>query len=151
MDLQLSISGKGDVTRQIYRQLRERIIDGRLRGGERIPASRELADELAIARKTVTNVYDLLISEGFLDTRVGSGTFVADGISRDVELVRPKSALSVHESWERVGKALKVPRTQVLFDFNVGVPDVSRFPFPIWRSIVGSRSRLLARNASEYA
>ncbi len=151
MDLQLSISGKGDVTRQIYRQLRERIIDGRLRSGERLPASRELADELAIARKTVTNVYDLLISEGFLDTRVGSGTFVADGISRDVESPRTKSALSLSESWDRVAESLKVDRTEVTFDFNVGVPDVSRFPFAVWRSILGSRSRLLARNASEYA
>ena len=78
MDLQLSIIGKRDVTRQVYLQLRERILDGRLAAGERLPASRELGVELGIARKTVTNIYDLLISEGFLETRIGSGTFVAD-------------------------------------------------------------------------
>jgi len=151
MDLQLSISGKGDVTRQIYRQLRERILDGRLRSGERLPASRELADELAIARKTVTNVYDLLISEGFLDTRVGSGTFVADGISESESIRQTTSPLVVPEQWDRMAASLKIAHPEVPFDFNVGVPDVSRFPFPIWRSIVNSRSRLLARNAREYA
>jgi len=152
MDLQLSISGKGDTTRQIYRQLRERILDGRLTSGTRLPASRELAAELAIARKTVTNVYDLLISEGFLDTRVGSGTFVATGISESENLSKaPTSPLLVPELWDRVGESLKIIRTEVPFDFNVGVPDVSRFPFAIWRSIVTSRSRLLARNAREYA
>src|SRR5687767_3475873 len=152
MDLQLSISGKGDVTRQIYRQLRERILDGRLRSGERLPASRELADELAIARKTVTNVYDLLISEGFLDTRVGSGTFVAYGISEsEGSGMVTTSPLVVTEFWDRTAASLKIARTEVPFDFNVGVPDVSRFPFAIWRSIVNSRSRLLARNAREYA
>src|SRR5687767_8324527 len=151
MDLQLSISGKGDVTRQIYRQLRERILDGRLRSGERLPASRELADELAIARKTVTNVYDLLISEGFLDTRVGSGTFVAHGISESGSSGKATtSSLVVSELWDRTAAALKIAHAEVPFDFNVGVPDVSRFPFPIWRSIVNSRSRLLARNAREY-
>src|SRR5687768_3446220 len=151
MDLQLSISGKGDVTRQIYRQLRERILDGRLRSGERLPASRELADTLAIARKTVTNVYDLLISEGFLDTRVGSGTFVADGISESESIRQTTSPLVVPEQWDRMAASLKIAHPEVPFDFNVGVPDVSRFPFPIWRSIVNSRSRLLARNAREYA
>ena len=152
MDLQLSITGKGDTTRQVYRQLRERILDGRLRSGERLPASRELAEELAIARKTVTNVYDLLISEGFLDTRVGSGTFVAEGISeREGADQTTESALVVPELWDRMSESLKIVRTEVPFDFNVGVPDVSRFPFAIWRSIVSSRSRLLARNAREYA
>jgi GntR family transcriptional regulator/MocR family aminotransferase len=151
MDLQLTISGKGHTTRQIYRQLRERILDGRLRSGTRLPASRELAEELAIARKTVTNVYDLLISEGFLDTRVGSGTFVAGGISESENSGKATSPLEVPEMWDRVGESLKIIRTEVPFDFNVGVPDVSRFPFAIWRSIVSSRSRLLARNAREYA
>lgn len=152
MDLQLSISGKGDTTRQIYKQLRERILDGRLTSGTRLPASRELAEELAIARKTVTNVYDLLISEGFLDTRVGSGTFVATGISESENSSKATtSPLVVPELWDRIGESLKIIRTEVPFDFNVGVPDVSRFPFAIWRSIVSSRSRLLARNAREYA
>lgn len=152
MDLQLSISGKGDVTRQIYRQLRERILDGCLRSGSRLPASRELAEELAIARKTVTNIYDLLISEGFLETRVGAGTFVAEGMSgREVDDRPTESALVVPDRWTRLSESLKIIRPDIRFNFNVGAPDVSRFPFATWRSIINSRSRLLARSAREYA
>lgn len=152
MDLQLSIFGKRDVTRQIYRQLRERILDGRLKTGDRLPASRELAEELAIARKTVTNIYDLLISEGFLDTRAGSGTFVARGIPLQKSAgLRSTSPIVVSKQWDRLSSLLKPKRRDLRFDFEVGVPDVSRFPFPLWRSIINSRARLLSRNSETYA
>src|SRR5215813_13363365 len=103
MDLQLSIIGTRDITRQIYRQLRERILDGRLKSGDRLPASRELAEELAVARKTITNVYDLLLSEGFLESRIGSGTFVAAGVSRRQDASpRAASPIVIPAQWERL-------------------------------------------------
>lgn len=152
MDLQLSITGTRDTTRQIYRQLRERILDGRLRSGERLPSSRDLADELAIARKTVTNVFDLLISEGFLETRAGSGTFVANGISGKRDTRQPAAgSLTISESWKETIGQLTSSRPEAAFDFDLGVPDVSQFPFAIWRSIIGGQSRLLSRNAANYA
>ncbi|MDX6711374.1 MAG: GntR family transcriptional regulator / MocR family aminotransferase [Blastocatellia bacterium] len=148
MDLQLTISGKRNFTRQIYRELRQRILDGRLKPGERLPSSRELANELAVARKTITNVYDLLISEGFLDTRHGSGTFVSGGISqlRD-EASSTVSAIEVPEEWDRFSRLLTPSRSGLPFDFAVGVPDISRFPYPLWRSLLGNRARMLSRNA----
>jgi GntR family transcriptional regulator/MocR family aminotransferase len=152
MDLQLSITGGRDLTRQIYRKLRERILDGRLKAGERLPASRELAEELAVARKTVTNVYDLLISEGFLDSRRGSGTYVADSIPvRMKPGTRAISPVEVHARWNDLSRLLVASPHNLPFDFAVGVPDVSRFPFPLWRSLLGSRARMLSRNASTYA
>src|SRR5688572_6338748 len=144
MDLQLSISGKRNLSRQIYRQLRERILDGRLKSGDRLPASRELAEQLTVARKTVTNVYDLLISEGFLDTRIGSGTFVAQGIAGSRTTGSGAiSPLIVSKQWDRLSSLLAPDRRDLPFDFNVGVPDVTRFPFPLWRSLIGSCARLL--------
>lgn len=152
MNLQLSISGKGHITRQIYRQLRERILDGRLRSGERLPSTRELADELAVARKTVTNVYDLLVSEGFLDTRVGSGTYVTGAFSGKPEKDSGSTGpLVVLPQWDKSYELLVRQRSGLPYDFNVGVPDVSRFPFPVWRSFINSSSRLLSRNAEFYA
>lgn len=151
MDIQLSVTGKRDVTRQIYRQLRERILDGRLVSGDRLPASRELAEELAIARKTVTNIYDLLISEGFLDTRAGAGTFVANGITgRETQGLKPASPLVISNYWNRLSALSAPARRDFPFDFNVGVPDVSEVPFALWRSIINSRARLLSRNADKY-
>jgi GntR family transcriptional regulator/MocR family aminotransferase len=68
--------GRG-IGRQLYQALRQRILDGRLGGGTRLPASRELADLLSISRNTVMKAYEQLYAEGFVEGRVGDGTYVA--------------------------------------------------------------------------
>ena len=65
---------------QISGQLREAIASGRLRAGERLPASRALATSLGVSRTVITAAYAQLYAEGWLDGRHGSGTFVADGV-----------------------------------------------------------------------
>ena len=67
--------GRG-IGRQLYQALRQRILDGKLSGGARLPASRELADLLAISRNTVMKAYEQLYAEGFVEGRVGDGTYV---------------------------------------------------------------------------
>ncbi|MEL7226479.1 MAG: PLP-dependent aminotransferase family protein, partial [Cyanobacteria bacterium J06576_12] len=61
---------------QVYEQIRLAILSGRVRSRQKLPASRQLAQSLGISRTTVTQSYDQLISEGYLETRRGSGTFV---------------------------------------------------------------------------
>ena len=62
--------------RQLENQLREAIWRGRLKGGEQLPSSRNLAKELGVARNTVVNAYEQLAIEGFILTTKGSGTRV---------------------------------------------------------------------------
>jgi len=62
---------------QLEAGLREAIRDGRLHAGERLPSSRELARELGVSRGLVQECYGQLLSEGYLDSRVGSATRVA--------------------------------------------------------------------------
>jgi GntR family transcriptional regulator/MocR family aminotransferase len=57
-------------------ELRTAAADGRLREGTRLPASRELAAELQISRGTVSLAFDWLRAEGYIESRVGAGTFV---------------------------------------------------------------------------
>ncbi|MCD5983157.1 MocR-like pyridoxine biosynthesis transcription factor PdxR [Pseudomonas sp. CDFA 610] len=64
------------LSKQLYRALRQQILDARLTSGMRLPASRELADLLAISRNSVMRAYDQLYAEGFTETRVGDGTYV---------------------------------------------------------------------------
>jgi GntR family transcriptional regulator / MocR family aminotransferase len=152
MDLQLSISGKRNITQQIYQQLRQRILDGRVTSGERLPASRELASELSVARKTITNVYDLLISEGFLESRRGSGTFVSRGISEQKRTSSGrKSPIVVNKYWNQLSRLVAARPKGLPFDFGLGVPDTSRFAFSLWRSILSGCARMLAGNADTYA
>ena len=63
--------------RQLYESLRLQILDGRLPARTRLPASRQLADDLAVSRNTVIAAYDALQAEGYLDAITGSGTRVA--------------------------------------------------------------------------
>ncbi|HUY79391.1 MAG TPA: PLP-dependent aminotransferase family protein [Ktedonobacterales bacterium] len=65
------------LTRQVYARLREAILAGRLRAGDRLPPTRTLAGELGVARLTVATAYDWLRAEGYVYGRVGAGTFVA--------------------------------------------------------------------------
>src|SRR5437667_12788796 len=78
MELHVSLVGRDDLTGEIYRQLRRAILDGRLRPGEYLPPTRELARHLSVARTTVTVAYDRLSGEGFVASRVGAGTFVTE-------------------------------------------------------------------------
>jgi GntR family transcriptional regulator/MocR family aminotransferase len=64
------------LSQQLYHVLRQRILDGDLSGGTRLPASRDLAATLAISRNSVLRAYDQLFAEGFIEARVGNGTYV---------------------------------------------------------------------------
>src|SRR5215469_1213458 len=63
---------------QLERQLRDAIRSGRLGVGERLPSSRELARELGLSRGLVQECFAQLQAEGYLSTRVGSATSVAE-------------------------------------------------------------------------
>ncbi|MFC7646028.1 GntR family transcriptional regulator [Streptosporangium lutulentum] len=85
----MSLTGRGDLTARIYRQLLEAILDGRLRPGERLPPTRELAQRLDVSRTTVTVAYERLTAEGFLVGQVGAGTFVG---TEPLNRTRPRKA-----------------------------------------------------------
>lgn len=63
--------------------MRLAIISGRFVGGTRLPATRILAQELGVSRNTILSVYDNLIAEGYLESRVGDGTYVSRELPED--------------------------------------------------------------------
>lgn len=65
------------LSKQLYALLRQQVLDGRLSSGTRLPASRDLAHSLGISRNSVIRAYDQLYAEGFIEGRVGDGTYVA--------------------------------------------------------------------------
>jgi GntR family transcriptional regulator/MocR family aminotransferase len=65
---------------QVYAGLRDSILDGRLRPGASIPSTRALASLLGVSRNTVLEAHNQLLAEGFIEPRVGSGTYVAHSI-----------------------------------------------------------------------
>jgi GntR family transcriptional regulator/MocR family aminotransferase len=73
-------SGKQDLWRWLYTELRGAILDGRLKPGTRMPSTRSLGIQYSLSRGTVVVAFDQLQAEGYTCTEVGSGTYVASGI-----------------------------------------------------------------------
>src|SRR5438128_9594039 len=66
---------------QLYRQIRDELVSGSFNGSSsRLPSSRALAADLGISRFTVDLAFSKLHNEGYLQSRIGSGTFVADSL-----------------------------------------------------------------------
>jgi GntR family transcriptional regulator/MocR family aminotransferase len=141
VEFHVSLAGRGDLSARIYRQLHEAVIDGRLRSGEKLPPTRELARQLAVSRNTVALAYERLTAEGFLVGRVGAGTFVcANPPAPATSTATGAGAVPPQPVWEDLATP-PVRGAAPAYDFGVGVPDTSRFPMAAWRSQVARQLR----------
>jgi GntR family transcriptional regulator/MocR family aminotransferase len=151
VDLHLSLPGTGDLATRLYRELREAVREGRLRAGDRLPPTRELASRLELSRGTVATAYERLVAEGFLVARVGAGTFVAEGV-RSTAPTSPRRTGAVRPRRSWVATPAPVSSGDTLpYDFSVGVPDAGLFPFDTWRRLVASELRAGANSPGRYA
>jgi len=150
MDLHVSLVGRRDLAGEIYRQLRSAILEGRLRGGQRLPPSRDMALRLAVSRTTVAVAYDRLISEGFATSRIGSGTFVSRHVTTPGARRRGHgTALRPRAVWTPVS-APQREWEKVAFDFRTGIPDARLFPYEAWRGLMARQLRPLAVGTGSY-
>jgi len=134
------------ISAQLAAALRQAILEGHLQAGARLPATRVLATELTLARSTVVEAFEHLVSEGLLETRTGSGTFVtatpgpvtshgtvtraAEGLPRLAQperLARLMAAASAQFA-DRPGHA---PRA-----FTTAMPDYDMFPMAQWARLL---------------
>ena len=98
--------------RQIYEGIRRAILDGLLRPGHRVPSTRSLAVELAVSRLPVLAAYDQLLHEGYLQGRVGSGTFVSAALPDDLLRIQPASdAAGGPGTDHRIARPVPRPKT----------------------------------------
>src|SRR6187397_699346 len=82
---------------QLYRQIRDELVSGSFsNNSSRLPSSRALAADLGISRLTVNLALEKLHAEGYLRTRIGSGTFIADSLPETfLSSRRPKAQLLI--------------------------------------------------------
>jgi GntR family transcriptional regulator/MocR family aminotransferase len=142
MDVHIRLTRRGDLSVQIYRQLLEAVMDGRLRSGVQLPPTRELARRLAVSRNTVGVAYEQLVAEGVLVGRVGAGSFVCAETVRPVRARRaPPGAVHPRELWRSMPAPAGRSRVAAPYDFSLGTPDSSLFPFTSWRRLIASEFR----------
>jgi GntR family transcriptional regulator/MocR family aminotransferase len=141
VDLHVSLDGPGDRATRIYLTVREAVVDGVLAPGDRLPASRDLAHQLGVARGTVTVAYDRLAAEGFLETRPGAGTFVTavPFAAASPRGARP-GAVRPLPLWARDPEP-EPTRSRLLHDLSIGLPDPDLFPLEVWRRLVADQLR----------
>ncbi|WP_454836533.1 MocR-like pyridoxine biosynthesis transcription factor PdxR [Pseudomonas lini] len=159
----IELDRRQGLSRQLYQALRMRVLDGRLASGTRLPASRDLAAALSISRNSVVRAYDQLYAEGFIEGRVGDGTYVAQlpqaavsvkklstkvstgfstGLPTDLstnwlDLPVISSSKVIHSgALDRVEKNhLALPPSGPPRAFRVGVPAFDLFPFEVWAKL----------------
>jgi GntR family transcriptional regulator / MocR family aminotransferase len=151
MAMHISLVGRQDLSGEIYRQARAAILNGKLRPGDSLTPSRELAHALAVSRSTVVAAYDRLAAEGFVTSRRGSGTFVSDGLARLKRGGRGRAdgALRPRAIWDAVDLPTVFGRAD-RFDFRTGLPDASLFPHSTWRRLVARAMRASEQAEGSY-
>ena len=131
--------------RQVYHRLREAILAGEYPPGTRLPATRQLAQEAGLARVTITRAYEQLAAEGFIESRVGAGTFVTAGPPGAPESSIPAAAHFQPTLTEWGRRVLRIDRptdraaesTRPEIDFGFGRSFAEQFPYDVWRRLLG--------------
>src|SRR5215831_4444523 len=78
--IELDLKSQVPLQHQLYDALKRIIVQGRVRRGVRLPASRSLARALGVSRNTVLFAYEELAADGMLSGRIGSGTAVVSRV-----------------------------------------------------------------------
>jgi GntR family transcriptional regulator/MocR family aminotransferase len=134
---------------QLYNELRQAILNGRLLPRQKLPSTRSIAQSLRISRTTATQSYDRLQSEGYLDTVVGSGTYVCAQLPDDlmqsisIPTLSQSTQLTVPLSWYGATLAQTPftlqPEPALPISFRYGRPALTEFPIKLWRKLLSRR------------
>jgi len=125
------------LTRWLHEELRRAILDRRLPSGARLPATRDLAAQLAVSRGTVVTVFEQLQAEGYLTARVGAGTRVTELLPEN----RP-SGVNPRRGTRNLPAAVRgLPSSRPARPFRAYEPALTEFPTDIWARVAGRRLR----------
>jgi len=127
---------------RIQRAVRQLIVDGAIGPGRPLPASRALSKSLGVSRDTIEAAYAQLHAEGFIDRRIGSGSFVAQmtefapgrRLSPRDKLLRDQ-APSLSKRGEAMFRSGGVREMLLPRPFAPGVPETRTFPLPLWERL----------------
>ena len=109
-------------------------LQDQLQPGQRLPSTRSLAVELNISRLPVVNAYEQLLHEGYIEGKIGSGTYVKVSIPED---------LPSRETTETSGspKGQKIGPHDLLGPFRISLPALDSFPHKVWSHLIFRHAR----------
>ena len=155
--IRLDRTAKEPLHEQVYRQIRDELKSGRFSdGSSRLPSSRALATDWKISRSTVRLAFFKLHAEGYLRSKSGSGTFVANLLPETfLTAGQAKTDQPIQRPIRVSDRAKAIPDKRVGDQFDLGataagagvslvasIPAVDEFPIAVWERL---RSQVLAR------
>jgi GntR family transcriptional regulator / MocR family aminotransferase len=136
--------------RWLYAAVRGEILDGRLRPGTRLPATRDLAERYGLSRGTIVSAFEQLRSEGYVEGSVGSGTHVSKVLPDELLQVPRKAGEQATPQRKQRRKISDYGKRVELFPsyemrpsraFRANVPALELFPTNLWAQITARRFR----------
>ncbi len=129
--------------RQLYDELRKAILSGRLKPRTRLPSTRDFAAEMDVSRNTVLSAFNQLLAEGYVEGRIGSGTYVSRMLPNEMLEVRGNARsnrpmLTDRRPLSRRGEVISKTVVSVALasglprPFRSGVPALDTFPIKTW-------------------
>ena len=131
--------------RQIYEGLRDIILNRQIREGQRLPSSRILAEDLRVSRNIVLLAYEQLALEGYINSGVGSGSYVSKNLDRIITTRKQKKSADDNNAPAAKPKPFvnfryplseniikKESAKSSVIPFQNGIPSFDQFPFKQW-------------------
>ncbi len=146
--------------RQIYESFRRAILERRLRPLQQIPSTRALASDLGISRIPILEAYSQLLAEGYLESRVGAGTFVSSQLTAQLEASQSNSSGTARVGVEsarpvsRTARALRLKIEPWIYGqgaFAIGQVAVDQFPTDTWVRLVARHARNLSGASAHFS
>jgi GntR family transcriptional regulator / MocR family aminotransferase len=153
---------KQSLHRRLYEALRRALLDGHVGAGDRLPSSRDLAEDLKLSRNTVVSAINQLTVEGYLLSQVGSGTYASDNLPQAKRAGSRQRAnagmgMSINaqsSSLSRRGQKLATEFTASSHEvqpFTPGSPDFSAFPVKLWQRLQNKHWRFNYAEMLDYS
>lgn len=143
----LDRKGAHGLSVQICAGLRELILGGALKVGERLPATRTLAQEFGVARTTIVESFERLAAEGLIETRIGSGTFVSQALANErpapaaAAVAVPTARVKLAEAMNTASKLFGTRLPHQPRAFTTAMPAFDAFPMAQWSKLSGRHWR----------
>lgn len=142
LSIPIDREGEEPIYRQLIRYVKTQIDSGSLPSGTRLPASRDLAQQLNISRISVVNAYAELRAEGYLSAHAGRGTFVSKETGAAALVDKPATPIPHHPTHSTPDRSLRemmrLARQPGVISFGPGAPPVEFFPAQYLREAINA-------------
>lgn len=135
--IRLDKKSKTPLYDQLYLEIRDSIITGKMKKGTKLTAVRVMAKDLGVSKNTVETAYKQLMAEGFIVPRKGSGYYV-ENIESDYALAKTgdMNYLKNAENQEKKRESSHFDN-KIIYNFRYSSIEVSNFPWKKWKHYVG--------------